>query len=162
MITIAIVRISGFRLNKTDIVVWESFWHQVEAAVALITVSITAFRSLLRIKALKASEKKKRERSWFSHRPKLLARYLKKETQDESKLEQLPSIPGATLAGMRSCIHDDGIWDESRAMGMTHKLEKDWPEAASHELHETRVSDQISTKSDILDGGNCARAANFV
>ncbi len=143
MIIISIVRMSGFRLNRADNIVWESFWHQVEASVALITVSITAFRSLLGIKALKAREKKKRERSWFSNRPRLLARYHKKETQDESKLEQLPSIPGATLTGMRSFIYSDGMWDESRAMGMTHEPEKGWSGVASHELHKTGVTDEI-------------------
>lgn len=60
MIIIAIARISGFRLNKTDIVVWEPFWLQVEAAVALITVSITAFRSFLGIKALKGTRETKK------------------------------------------------------------------------------------------------------
>ena len=129
MIIIATVRIAGFRIKKSSIdIVWELFWHQVEASVALITVSITAFRSLLGIKALKAREQKKRERFWFSHRAKLLTRYLNKETQDESELEQLPSIPGATLTGMRTFIHGDVIWNESRAMGMTDESEKDWPE----------------------------------
>lgn len=162
MIIIAIVRISGFRLHKADNIVWETFWHQAEASVALITVSITAFRSLLGIKALKAREKKKRERSWFSNGPKLLARYLKIETQIESKLEQLPAIPGATLTGMRSFIHGDEIWDESRAIGMTHKLENDWPGAVSYELYKPGVADQISTKSDNIDGKKRAREANFV
>lgn len=163
MIIIAIVRISGFRIKESSIdITWELFWHQVEASVALITVSITAFRSLLGIKALKAREKEKRERSWFSHRAKLLTRYLKKETQDEPEPEQLPSIPGATLTGMRTFIHGDGILDESRAMGMTHKSEKNWPRAACHEPRETEINIQVSTKSDFFDGGKRANAANIV
>lgn len=160
MIIIAIVRISGFRIKESSIdITWELFWHQVEASVALITVSITAFRSLLGIKALKAREKEKRERSWFSHRAKLLTRYLKKETQDESEPEQLPSIPGVTLTGMRTFIHGDGILDESRAMGMTHKSEKELPVAASHEPHEIEATHQAS---DVFDGAKRTRAANFV
>lgn len=67
MIIIAIVQVSDFLKNHNIEPVWAIFWHQVEAAVAIITVSITAFRSLLGIKALKARERKKRERSWFSH-----------------------------------------------------------------------------------------------
>ena len=114
MIVIAIVRISSLVTKNTLDVVWVLFWHQVEGAVAIIMVSITGFRSLLGIKALKAREKKNMERSWFSHRPKLLARYFKKATQDESESEQLPSIPGATLTGMRTFINGNGIWDESK------------------------------------------------
>lgn len=163
MVIIAIVRISGFRINESSIdIVWELFWHQVEASVALITVSITAFRSLLGIKALKAREKEKRERSWFSPRAKLLTRYLKKETQGESEPEQLPSIPGATLTGMRTFIQSDGIWDESRAMGITHESEKDWPGGACHEPLETKITHQISTKSEISEGGKRANAVNIV
>lgn len=159
MIIIAIVRISGFRIKESSIdIVWELFWHQVEASVALITVSITAFRSLLGIKSLKAREKEKRERSWLSHRAKVLTRNLKKETQDESEVEQLPVIPGATLTGMRTFIHADGIWDESRAMGKTHKSEKDWPGPGCHEPCVSEITQQVPTKSDIFDGGKRVNA----
>lgn len=160
MIIIAIVRIAGFRIKESRIdIVWELFWHQVEASVALIMVSITAFRSLLGIKAMKGCEKEKRERSWFSHRARLLTRYLKKETQVESEPEQLPSIPGATLTGMRTFIHGDGTWDESRAMGMTHKSKKDSPGAACDEPRETEVTHQLSAQSEIFDGRKRANAS---
>ena len=99
------------------------FWHQAEGAVAIIMVSFTAFRSLLGINALNAREKMKRERYWFSHCPKLPTRYFKKTTQDEFKSEQLPSIPGATLTGMRS---DNG----------SDKSEQDRPRAARHKPKE--------------------------
>ena len=159
MIIIALVRVSGFIIKNTFDLVWVLFWHQAEAAVAIIMVSITAFRSVLGIKALKAREKNKREQYWFSNRPKLLARYLKKATQDECKFEQLPSIPGATLTGIRTFIHGNGICDESRAMGMTHKSEKELPVAASHEPHEIEATHQAS---DVFDGAKRTRAANFV
>ena len=108
----------------------------MEGAVAIIMVSITAFRSVLGIKVLKARDKKKKERSWFSHRPKLLARYFKKQ----------PSIPGAILTGMRTFIHGNGTWDESKAIGITQKSEKDWPRAASHEPQEIEVTHQFLTE----------------
>ena len=161
MIIIAIVRISGMVLRNSLDMVWVLFWHQVEGAVAIIMVSITAFRSLLGIKALKERERQKMERPWFSYRPKPLARYFKKETQDESNSQKLPSVPGATLTGMRTFINGNGIWDESTALGMTHKSEKDWPTLASHEPQEIEVA-QISTELDILGEAKSARAANSV
>ena len=161
MIIIAIVRISGMVFKNTFDMVWVLFWLQVEGAVAIIMVSITAFRSLLGIKALKEREKQKMERFWFSYRPKPLAKDFKKETQAKSKSQQLPSVPGATLTGMRSFINGSGIWDESTAMKMTHKSEKDWPRLASHEPQQIEVA-QICTELDILDGAKSARAANFV
>ena len=86
MIIIAIARISGLILRNNFDMVWVLFWHKVEVAVAIIMVSITAFRSLLGIKVLKARDKKKKERSWFSNRPKLLARYFKKQHKTNSSL----------------------------------------------------------------------------
>ena len=159
MIMIAIIRISGF-VNFD--MVWVIFWHQVEGAVAIIMVSITAFRSLLGIQALKAREKKKMERSWFLHRPRLLARYFKKDTHEESKSQQLPSIPGATLTGMRTFINGTRTWDEPKAMGMTHKSEKDWLRTTGHEPQEIKVTHQFSVELDILEGANSSRAPDFV
>ena len=102
----------------------------MEAATAVVMVSITAFQFLLGVKALKAREK--RERSWFSHRPKLLAGSFKKTPQHKSEFAQLPSIPGATLTGVRTFIHDNGTWEDPRAMGMIYTSEKDLPGADSH------------------------------
>lgn len=61
MIMIAIIRVSGLRIRKSNIdVQWEVFWQDIEATVAVIMVSITAFRSLMGMKALKAREKRQR------------------------------------------------------------------------------------------------------
>lgn len=138
MIIIAIIRTSGFVLENTIDLVWIIFWHQMEGAVAIIMVSLTAFRSLLGIKALKAREKKKSERSWFSHRPQLLARYFKKTKLEEPKSQQLPSVPGATLTGMRTFINGNGICDE--AVEISHSSENDWSRAASYELQEIELA----------------------
>ena len=125
MIIVAIVRVLGFSINSAF--TWGLFWHQAEAATAIIMVSITAFRSLLGLKAQKAQKKKEMERSWFAHRPKLLA---KKVTEDESESEQLPSIPGATLSGMRTFIDGNEIWDGVNGIGKIHQLEWNTPEDA--------------------------------
>lgn len=158
MILIAIVRISGSVMKNTMDMVWALFWHQVEGAVAIIMVSLTAFRSMLGIKALKAQEKKRIKGFWLSHRPQLLA---KKETLDELKSQQLPSAPSATLTRMRTLINGNGICDESKAMAITHGPGEGWPRAASHEPQEIEVA-HISTELQILDGAKRARAADFV
>lgn len=149
MIIIAIVRISGFLIKPNFDVVWVSFWLQVEGAVAIMMVSLTAFRSLLGIKAVKAQEKKKLERYWLLRRSRLLAKYFKKETQDEFKSQQLPSIPGATLTGMRTFINGNGTWNELKTMRLSHKSEQGCPTAACHEPQEIEVVHQFSTELDI-------------
>ncbi len=161
MIIIAIVRISGFVKKHTFDLVWISFWHHLEGAVAIIMVSLTAFRSMLGIKSLQARERERAERSWLLHRPKLLVRYFKKETEDKSKSQQLPSVPRATLTGVRTFINGNGISNESKAMGMTYQSGKYWPRAASHEPQEFELA-HLSTELEILDGRESARASNFV
>lgn len=127
MIIIAIVRISGVSHKKTAVdIVWELFWLSMEAAIAVIMLSVTAFRSLLGIKAQKAREKRKRS--------KVLVGYFKKTPQNVSDLEQLPSIPGATLTGIHTFINGNGSWEDLRTMGMAHESESDLPRADSHEL----------------------------
>ncbi len=150
MIMIAIVRVSALRIENPHIDgQWVLFWQDMEASVAVIMVSLTAFRSLLGIKALKAREK--REQLWFSYRRNLLTRNFKKTSQDKSEVEQLPSIPGATLAGVHTFICSDGSWKTSMAMGMTHKSNDDWPRAEGHETQNVKASHQFSTESEMVE-----------
>lgn len=168
MIIIAIIRISGLRIETTILdIVWELFWQQTEAAVAVIMVSITAFRSLLGIK----TREKAIQRSWtFPHRPRVEAGYsFKKATaHDESELEPLPSIPGATFTGMRTFISGENRFNESskgRGTGMgVHKSEENDLVGGvhDHESHEIKVTQQFSIESEILSRPRPARAGNFV
>lgn len=177
MIIIAIVRISGLRIESTILdIVWELFWQQVEAAIAVIMVSITAFRSLLGIKENKTREKTT-QRFWttFSHQhlPKLQARYSFKKTiatHDESELEPLPIFPGSNLTGMRTFICGENMLNESSREGgetgvRVHKSEeKDLVggETHNHKPYEIKVTHQFSIESEILNRPEPARAANFV
>lgn len=172
MIIIAIVRISGLRMETTILdIVWELFWQQAEAAVAVIMVSITAFWSLLGIKANGAREKTRR--SWKSshHRPNLQAGCFKKTksttTHDESELERLPDIPGANFTGMRTFICGESMLNESSrgggtGVGVHNSKEKDLVGAHNHQPHEIKVTHQFSIESEILNRPRPARAANFV
>lgn len=169
MIIIAIVRISGLRIENTMLdIVWELFWQQEEAAIAVIMVSITAFRSLLGIKARKTREKT--QRSWtFSHRPNLQARYFKKPTtttHDEFELEPLPSVSGGTFTGMRTFICGESMFNESSRGGagvVVHQSEEiDLVGAHNHETHEIKVTHQFSVESEILIRPKPARTVNFV
>lgn len=151
-------------------IVWELFWQQAEAAVAVIMVSITAFRSLLGIKA-NAHEKTQRCWEFSQHRPNLQAGYFNKTqttaTHDESELERLPEIPGANLSGMRTFIYGESMLNESSRGGGTgvevHMFEKrDLLEAHNHEPHEIKVTHQFSVESEILNRPRPAGTAKFM
>ena len=90
--------------NNID-VSWEASFQQVEASVSVITVSLTAFRSLLGLKALKSREKK--ERAWYWYRQMALLKKGRKTSESGVDEDQLPSIPSATLTGMRTFIRDN-------------------------------------------------------
>ena len=46
MIVIACIRFSGLRKKGSTIDVWQYFWLQIEACVAVCMISLTAFRSV--------------------------------------------------------------------------------------------------------------------
>lgn len=161
MIIIASIRLSGSDMNNTYAVVWGLFWNQTEAAIAIIMVSTTAFRSLLGLKAQKAQKKKVVERYWIARRPHPPGRHFKKATEDESEYEQLSPILGATLTGMRTFTDGERIWDKSMAMEMAYQSEEDTPGAPSHKPQEIEVANHISTASNILDGAERSIVANL-
>lgn len=100
MIAVAIVRISGLRIRHTIIdVQWQAFWLEVEATIAVNVVSITAFRSVLGIKASKAREK---NRSWYSYRRRHLSRKSSKDPENNPDTDELSSIPGVVSTEMRT------------------------------------------------------------
>lgn len=103
MIIIAIMRASGLlRSNRTIDVQWEVFFQHIEASVSVTTVSLTAFRSLLGVRALNSREKK--ERAWYSHRRILFLKKGRKTSESDFNGDQLPSIPSATLTGLPTFI----------------------------------------------------------
>ena len=46
MIVVACIRFSGLRVKGSSIDVWQYFWLEVEACVAVCMISLTAFRSV--------------------------------------------------------------------------------------------------------------------
>lgn len=108
MALIALVRVVGFRIQgKTDIT-WQHFWMYMEACVAIIMGSATAFRTLF----LGDNSRKTPERKpLHSFRLRLLRRYNStSETPNWEKTNggHLPTVPSATLSGLRTFIHRHG------------------------------------------------------
>lgn len=103
MIIISVVQVSGARIHQDVLdVQWLAFWNEVEATIATIMVSVTAFRQLLGMKSLKA--RAQRDRSWYYRRRLLFRKNFKKSSENEWDTGQLPSIPGAKLTGLRTLI----------------------------------------------------------
>ena len=110
MVIVTIVRIAGMRLRPSGSVdiVWLVFWQQQECSIAVLMMSVSAFRSLFiqnptnhpvhRQQGHSPSEKRRR----FLHRRPDPNLYAAHETNG------LPQIPSATLTGMTRVVAEDG------------------------------------------------------
>ena len=93
----AIITIAGGNTSHGQVdSAWVIFWQQAEAAVALIVVSVSAFRALF--VARKASKAKSPTKKRTYYRP--MWSWKSKERR------LLPSLPSPTFTGMRTIIRE--------------------------------------------------------
>jgi len=96
MIMIAIIRIS--KVHTSDFTIWATFWQQIEACIAVLMLSLTAFRALY--VAAKTSPGQQKNKTSYSSRKRLWSS--SKKLQDERYIEL--SVPRTTLTGMHTVI----------------------------------------------------------
>lgn len=107
-IIVSIVRIAGAQFPNGSVdSAWVVFWLQLEAAVAVIIVSITSYRSLF-VKEKSTDNKKSPSprdvRSSTGYRRKLWSREEKREEGGKKGGVEMPTLPDPTLTGMRTVI----------------------------------------------------------
>ena len=101
MVIISLIGISRIRTSTDAVdVTWENFWQMVEACIAVIMVSLNAFRTLFM--AHRSRQQKSPNEAWYSRNRRIAFRKRATNTGDEEI--QLPDIPRATLTGMRTVI----------------------------------------------------------
>lgn len=114
-IIVSIVRIAGARFPNGSVdSAWVTFWLQLEAAVAVIIVSMTSYRSLfVRDKATDHGKKSPSPRdvvrSGTGYRRKLWSRG---KGEEEKQGVEMPTLPDPTLTGMRTVIGRARGYDE--------------------------------------------------
>ncbi len=108
MVIIACIRSLGVRQASSAITIWQVFWLEAETCVAVCMVSLTAFRSVFSSEA--SNLKSANFRPWYSS---TVAKIRKRKQQDHD-LGILPTIPSATLSGMRTFIRgrDSLVYEE--------------------------------------------------
>lgn len=108
LIVTAIVRVSGG--NTVDGRVdssWVIFWLQVEAAVAVMVVSVTAFRALF------AAERSQRQESpRYTAKSRTKYWHETKDSEEARENRRLPSNLEPNLAGVQGVIHQVSYEDE--------------------------------------------------
>lgn len=110
MVVTAIIRISGIKLadGATDIV-WEAFWVQQECSIAVIMMSVSAFRSFFVPHASGNVSPDPAKPSSFWKNKLLLLKHPLSAKDNWDGDDELPQIPRATLTGMRSAIRGAGM-----------------------------------------------------
>lgn len=123
-----IIRASGHKLrNGQDDVVWILFWLEMEACVAVIANSMTAFRSLF---ATNSSRVKNSPQD--QEKPRVLRAGRRRPPPQVN----LPTLPAAKLSGLRSMMLQDPFDDRE-------SLNPDSDMNSS----ESRVIDSLNTNS---------------
>lgn len=136
-----IIRASGHKLNNgQDDVAWVLFWLEMEACVALIANSMTAFRSLFaagtsRIKNSPQHQEKPAE--------------LRMEYRKRPPHVDLPTLPTAKLSGLRSMMLQDPFEDREmmESDGSLHRsgiqVTQSFDAASSHQTHRVSVASPL-------------------
>ena len=109
MVIVAIVRIAGIKLAGGDVdIVWLSFWQQQESSIAVIMVSVSAFRSLFVQSTGNRLPHRRPGYSLGDWRRRLVRRPLgsRDENDDVERRIGLPQVPRATLTGMSEIIRE--------------------------------------------------------
>ena len=96
MILMAITRAAGFRFHGKFDDTWVSIWQHLEACVAVMMLSLTAFRSIFA--AAKPIFNDKRAKAWVPSTRRILGRHKKPRFDDARPLDDV-AIPNPTLTG---------------------------------------------------------------
>ena len=146
MIIVSIVRISGVYLPDGSVdIVWLAFWMQQECSIAVIMVSVSAFRSFFVAKAAQTPDRGSPEET-----PGYKWHLRRRPTPEGSDLETsygLPQIPSATLTGMRSAIWDmrmSRMWPLGRDLEDIRRLSGSTRAGESQTNEHKRKSDSFT------------------
>ena len=131
LIVIALIRVTSFKRGETFDLTWTLFFQFFEPNVAILAACFSAFRSLFVSNGSK--RRKERDRAPFSVRQKLF----RKTPPHNQQLEDLPTIPGATLKGLRTTI-----WQNNRTKIDSSTSNEDSPYPTVGEGKSCRISHQ--------------------
>ncbi|KAL2046291.1 hypothetical protein N7G274_001738 [Stereocaulon virgatum] len=106
MIVIAIVRIS--RVHASDFETWAIFWQHFEGCIAVLMVSLTAFRTLFVSKTHTSDQQRFIPSYSYKNRHRIFKKQSERTFADDLKNPRVSvAVPSATLTDMRTFIGRD-------------------------------------------------------
>lgn len=131
LIVIALVRVTLFKRGEAFDLTWDLFFQFFEPNVAILAACFSAFRSLFVTHASRRHAQNKRPT--YSIRQRMF----KRTPPDRQELDELPSIPGATLNGIRTMIWQNNRTQVTRLgsndTNLNTAIEQDRGDAASEQ-----------------------------
>ena len=100
----AAVRVSGLNDQGKFDLIWLYVWQHIEACVAVMMISITAFRSVFVGSQSSGAQRELANKPWYSSTVAAIRRKRAFDPTDEETTLGLPTVPPATLTGMRTFI----------------------------------------------------------
>lgn len=183
MIIVTIIRASGLLTksgNSVD-VLWEVYWQYVEASVAIIMASLTAFRSFFVVRSSRVQQAH-RATSYSTHLA-LVKRIFTPRTWRKSSAEQqgfelsdgklhelpkqpLPDIPRPVMTGMHTFIQGREGSNSANPLSMqsyTQPLEEDdndplWTSNGGTHHKAITIQHDLSLRSERVCGSNIESA----
>ena len=116
MVLVTIVRIAGIKLRGSGSVdiVWLAFWQQQECSIAVLMLSVSAFRSFFVPSSVRSPAPRHQGYSPSEKRRRFLHRRPHPDLCDTHETNGLPQIPSATITGLTTVI-EGGRQVEERA-----------------------------------------------
>ena len=132
MVVIEVIRVSNVHVD--DFQVWANFWIQIEGCTAVLTVSLTAFRTFF---VSDHSNAGKRDTGWTHSSRRLLKLRKIRAAEGDDEAKVFITIPQATMTSMRAFIRGG----RNRAMLAT----EDTDDSTIHVSHDlSRDSESVS------------------
>lgn len=157
MIAMALIRVSKMPGPNAIDTPYEIFWQYMEASVAILMASLTAYRTMFVLQKEKKLHEERMKRpsySWKNWGHREMAR-------DEE--EKLPEVPGATLTGIRAFIRENNRSgsEESIMRSQQESIELSlgsskgsFSTKATVNWWENRASDEMSEGKEARDNGD--------
>ena len=111
---LGVAAFAGVHLRGKEVdIVWLAFWQHQECCVAVIMVSITAFRSFIINKERRKENNPRYTSTYWKRKMHLAGKSADSDDTAYSEKRGLPEIPSATLTGMRTVIERGGMAPKS-------------------------------------------------
>ena len=106
MVLVTIVRMAGIKLGSSGSVdiVWLAFWQQQECSIAVLMLSVSAFRSFFVPSSVRSPAPRRQGYSPSEKRGRFLHRRPHDDLYATHETNGLPQIPSATLTGLTTVI----------------------------------------------------------